>query len=148
MAITLLDADGTVCSWNPAAEHIYGWTAEEVLGQYVPGVPDDKRAEFQAQLETAGPGQGLNCFETRRRTKHGEDFDAAVWIVPVPDDAGGVRYFCVVMDITEQKGAEMRRIELAREHAARVEAETSWQRQEFLAEASKRLASSLEYEAT
>ena len=148
VAITLLDADGTVRSWNPAAEHIYGWTAEEVLGQYVPGVPDDKRAEFQAQLETAGPGQALNCIETRRRTKHGEEFDAAVWIVPVPDDAGGVRYFCVVMDITEQKGAEMRRIELAREHAARVEAETSWQRQEFLAEASKRLASSLEYEAT
>src|ERR1700682_5625935 len=103
VAITLLDADGTVRSWNPAAEHIYGWTAEEVLGQYVPGVPDEKRAEFQAQLETAGPGQGLSCIETRRRTKHGEEFDAAVWIVPVPDDAGAVRYFCVVMDITEQR---------------------------------------------
>jgi PAS domain S-box-containing protein len=148
VAIMLLDHDGTVRSWNPAAEHIYGWTAEEVLGQLAPGVGDDKRAESQAQVETVAPGQALTRSERRRRKKGGEEFDAAIWTVPVSDDDGGGRYFCVVMDITEQKSAEMRRIELAREHAARVEAEISWQRQEFLAEASKRLASSLDYEAT
>jgi GAF domain-containing protein len=52
------------------------------------------------------------------------------------------------MDITTQKQAEVQRIEFVREHAARVAAEAARERQAFLAEASKRLAGSLDYAAT
>ncbi|MBK9167997.1 MAG: PAS domain S-box protein [Bryobacterales bacterium] len=60
LAIFLLDTRGTVLSWNPAAERMFGWTAGEAIGNPVPFIPPSARAELEAALEIGRQGQLLN----------------------------------------------------------------------------------------
>ena len=46
-AIIGRDLDGNIVSWNPAAEQLFGWTADEVLGRPLPSVPESQREQFQ-----------------------------------------------------------------------------------------------------
>jgi PAS domain S-box-containing protein len=51
IAVYAIDLAGRVMMWNPGAAHIFGWGEAEVLGQPLPTVPEDRRAEFQTLLE-------------------------------------------------------------------------------------------------
>ncbi len=127
-AITVLELDGTVRLWNPAAERIFGWKAEEVLGRASPAIPADKELEFVDNLARVSRGESILGQETRRQRRDGTLIDVSQWssLVQVADD----QRLClsVQADITERKRAE---------EALR-----------FLAEASTVLASSLEHEVT
>ena len=48
LAIIMLDLDSHILLWNNAAEKMYGWTAQEALGEFIPFVPEDKREEQRA----------------------------------------------------------------------------------------------------
>jgi PAS domain S-box-containing protein len=109
LAIITLEADEpfTVRSWNPAAERLFGWRSDEVLGRPYALVPDSKSAEF-SRLKTMLLREGkVYGVETRRQRRDGSDVDVYLLGTVVPAGAGELQqavFFFV--DISEQKQAE------------------------------------------
>ena len=107
LAIFTLDPDGRVGMWNTAAERIFGWPKDEVLGQPLPIVPSDKQGEFRALLERACRGERLAGVEVVRQRKDGTPIDISISTAPITDSTGQVRaVMAVITDITERKQAE------------------------------------------
>jgi two-component system CheB/CheR fusion protein len=79
LAIHVLDREGIVRAWNPAAESVFGWSRREVLGRPLPTVPDEKRDEFFAGLQRTLAGERLDGCETIRRRKDGSIVDVQIW---------------------------------------------------------------------
>jgi len=137
-AIFALDATGHVASWNPGAERLKGYRADEILGQhfsrfYPPEVP---RAKVDAELDTA-VREGQFREEGWRVRKDGSRFWADVTITPMRAADGALVGFAkVTRDLSARRQAEEQRLQLAQEQAARVEAErVTRQLQEVTAEA-------------
>src|SRR5947209_20452164 len=71
-AIIGKELDGTITSWNPAAERLYGYTWEEVVGRSVELLePEDRRGEVKGLLRKLRDGGGVELFETVRLRKGG-----------------------------------------------------------------------------
>ena len=105
-AILLFDPDGTVRLWNPAAERMFGWTAEEAIGRVFPGVDEGHLAEFRANLARLAAGATLDGLEARRRTRDGGEIDVAIWAAPVARPDGTLHVLSVVVDVTDRKRGE------------------------------------------
>jgi PAS domain S-box-containing protein len=125
LAIFAYDRDGKVILWNPAAEQMFGWTKEEVLGQLPPHVPDEEWPSFRAMLSEELSGKIFRDVEKRRRTKAGELLDLALWTAPlvVHDEILGVMH--VLSDITARKTLEVERRRMSEELEQRVADRTS-----------------------
>ena len=71
-AIVSKNLDGTITSWNRGAERIFGYSAEEAIGQPITIViPQDRRDEERGILTRLRRGERIDHFETVRQTKHG-----------------------------------------------------------------------------
>ena len=107
-AIISKTLEGKIVSWNPGAERIYGYTAEEMLGLPISLlVPPDRSEEVPSILERLGHGERLEHFETTRVRKDGHRIEVSVTISPIRDSTGAVVGASVITrDITEQKRAE------------------------------------------
>ena len=109
--------DGVITSWNAGAEHIYGYTAGEIVGRNVSElIPPDRTGELEPILARLRRGERVEPFETRRRRKDGRIFDVSVCISPIRDSAGAVvGASTVARDVTERNRAEAERKKLAQE---------------------------------
>lgn len=118
-AIICKTLDGTILSWNPAAERIFGYTADEMIGEYMLKVfPENKLHEEAEILKKLGRGEVVEHFQTIRKHKSGRLIDVSVTISPVFDALGTiVAASQVARDITEQVKA----IRLSQEYRAIVE---------------------------
>jgi PAS domain S-box-containing protein len=100
--------DGTVTSWNPSAERLFGYTAAEAIGQ--PGtflMPPDRRNEEKDIIARLIRNERIEHFETVRRHKDGRDFHVSLSISPIKDEAGRVVGAAkIVRDITSRKFME------------------------------------------
>jgi len=107
LAISVLDRQGIVRAWNPAAELVFGWTRREVLGQPLPIVPDDRREEFLSNLRRTLAGESLEGVETAGRRKDGSLIDVQVWtsLLRSPQDEPE-SILTVAADIGVRKRAE------------------------------------------
>jgi len=103
--------DGTIISWNRAAEEIYGYTNNEILGKNISLiVPYQRREELENILKQISKGQGVTNLETQRVRKDGTMIDIAVTISPIIDDAGLVIGASTIShDITSRKSEELLR---------------------------------------
>ena len=107
LAIITFDKDGNIGMWNPAAERMFGWRAEEVMGRPHPIVPEDKQDEFREFRESALGGRTFTGRELRRLRKDGSYIDISVSTAPLRDAAGSITsVMSIITDITERKGAE------------------------------------------
>ncbi|MCR4309913.1 MAG: PAS domain S-box protein [Deltaproteobacteria bacterium] len=112
LPIVCLELDGTVKIWNRAAEVVFGWTEDEVVGHLLPFVPEDKMGEFHALLAQGQKGF-LNGVEVRRRRKDGSPIDISIWTSPLSDQKGNAAGMVgVIADITERKRSEEARTRL------------------------------------
>jgi len=113
LGIIAHDGDAKVRMWNPAAQHIFGWSEQEVVGRPYPLVPDEKLDEFRMNLERSLRGEALTGLETRRQRKDGAQIDVGIWTGPLSDGGAMV----VIADITERKRAEEMLLQQMRELA-------------------------------
>jgi PAS domain S-box-containing protein len=107
-AIVSKSLDGIITSWNRSAEHLYGYTAEEAVGQHIALiVPPARQSEEVAILERLRRGERVQHFETVRVCKDGTTLDISLTISPVRDAAGRVVGASkVARDVTERKRVE------------------------------------------
>jgi PAS domain S-box-containing protein len=106
-AMISIDLGWNVTRWNRAAESLFGWTAEEVLGQQIPIVPDFSRDEFRKLLRHVsrnGMGYSLEC---ERHRKDGSSVTVLVAVSLLRDSLDKtVGYIAVITDLTERKSLE------------------------------------------
>jgi PAS domain S-box-containing protein len=107
-AIVSKDLDGIISSWNKGAERLFGYAAEEAVGQNITLIiPPDRRDEERAIIERLTRGERVDHFETVRMRKDGSLLDVALTISPMKDAAGRiVGASKLARDITERKRAE------------------------------------------
>ncbi|MBI5075759.1 MAG: PAS domain S-box protein [Nitrospirae bacterium] len=106
-AIMTLTPEGIVTLWNKAAEKIFGWTADEVIGKFYPLVPENKLAEFQATVKRMMQGESFFDREFMRQKKDGSPVVISLSGAPLRDADGRiVSLIGVLSDITERKWME------------------------------------------
>nr|WP_190194456.1 PAS domain S-box protein [Streptomyces minutiscleroticus] len=107
-AILAKTLDGHITYWNAAAQRLYGYSEEEVLGHHVTMLaPPDRTSEITTLLERLARGEKIEHFETLRVTRDGKLFDADVTLWPTRAADGAVEGACaIVRDISDRKRAE------------------------------------------
>jgi PAS domain S-box-containing protein len=106
-AIISYTLDGIISSWNPAAEWLFGCSAEEVIGESGSLViPDDRADEMQDILTKIKAGQSVRHIETMRMRKDGTEFPVSLTVSPIPDAHGAIiGAVSIARDVTEQREA-------------------------------------------
>jgi PAS domain S-box-containing protein len=107
-AIISKNLDGVITSWNASAEHIFGYTEQEAVGQPITIlIPLELRDEENMIFEKLMTGERISHYETVRITKAGQKVNVSVSISPVKDSTGRtVGFSKIVRDITQRKRAE------------------------------------------
>ncbi len=106
VAILALNRDGRVAQFSPAAERLFGYRADEVVGKIYPVVPQGEKAGFEQIVAQIMRGDTF-VGESVRQRKDGSRFDALISTAPLRDEAGGiVGLVGVVQDVTEVKKAQ------------------------------------------
>ncbi|MGA9510727.1 MAG: PAS domain S-box protein [Candidatus Sulfotelmatobacter sp.] len=115
-AILSKKLDGTITSWNQSAEQLFGYKANEAVGQHITLiVPWERRAEEEDILRRLARGERVEHFETVRKRGDGTYVDVSLTISPIRDAAGRVIGASnVARDITERRQAERALSEQAR----------------------------------
>ena len=100
--------DGIITSWNRSATKIFGYTAEEAIGQHITLVIPPERLDEETEIiECIRSGRKIDHFETIRQRKDGSKLDVSVTVSPVRDAAGQVIGASkVARDITARKRNE------------------------------------------
>jgi PAS domain S-box-containing protein len=107
-AIISKTLDGVITTWNAAAERLFGYRPEEIIGHSVLRlIPPELHYEEPQILAKLRNGQRIEHFETRRMRKNGETFDISLTVSPIKDERGRVIGASkIVRDISERKAAE------------------------------------------
>ncbi len=106
LAIVAFDLEGRVEVWNPSAERLFGWTAEEMIGG--PAPPDDARViDIEHELERARRGEILTRYETPCTRKDGTRVYVSVSTAALRAGGGRIRgVVAMVEDVTDRRQAE------------------------------------------
>lgn len=100
---------GTIFSWNPGAERLYGYSATAALGQCIATflVPPERQTEIPQILERIERGKRIDDYETVRVRKDGTRIEVLLTVSPIRNAAGEIIGGAAIgRDITELKGAE------------------------------------------
>ena len=90
-AIVSKDLTGRITSWNAAAERLFGWRADEVIGQSISIIiPSDRQAEETYVLSRISQGLGVDHFETVRQRKDGSRIEISLTVSPIHASDGTV----------------------------------------------------------
>jgi PAS domain S-box-containing protein len=116
-AIVSKDLDGTITSWNRAAERMFGYTTDEAVGQSIRMIiPVERQSEEDLILDRIRAGQEITRLETIRRRKDGTAVPISLTVIPIHDDAGRViGASTIARDISERT-----EVEFASRHLAAI----------------------------
>ena len=105
-AIISKSLDGTIQSWNAAAERLFGYTSEQAVGKHVSLIiPPERIAEEDKIIARLKEGQRIEHFETERVHRDGQHITVSLTISPLKDDSGNVIGASkIARDITGENG--------------------------------------------
>ena len=129
-AIISKSLDGTIQSWNAAAERLFGYTSEEAVGKHISLIiPPERIAEEDKFIASLKEGHRIEHFETERRRSDGQHITVSLTLSPLKDAAGNVIGASkIARDVTERRRLEDNLRKLANDLA-----ETDRRKNEFLA---------------
>jgi PAS domain S-box-containing protein len=113
-AIISKDLNGFILSWNAAAQRLFGYTEEQVVGRHISMlIPADRAEEEDHILARLRAGERVYHFDTVRVRSDGQSVHVALTISPIRDESGRiVGASKIVRDITDRKLAEERTYQL------------------------------------
>jgi two-component system, OmpR family, sensor histidine kinase VicK len=114
--------DGTIDTWNPGAERLYGYAAEEIIGRPVSVlVPPERAGEEDIVMNNAIAGEGALSIETARLAKDGSRREVSLTVSPIKDQKGRLMGFSSISrDISERKRLQVQADRLKDEFFATV----------------------------
>ena len=114
-AIVSKDLNGIIQTWNKSAERMFGYTAEEVVGQSILVIsPQERRSEEDKILARIRAGVTIDHFETQRRRKDGSLIDISLTVSPIRDSAGAIIGASkIARDVSREKALEREAFRLA-----------------------------------
>jgi PAS domain S-box-containing protein len=125
-SIVTVDMEGSITTWNPAAEGMYGYTAKEVLGRNIDIlIPVDRRMEMVELMDRIARGESIDVFDTVKLDKSGKPLEVSLTMAPVRDPKGVVVGASrIARDITRKRAADrrLRRLQAEASHASRINA--------------------------
>lgn len=129
-AIISKSLDGIIQSWNAAAEHLFGYTAEQAIGKHISLIiPPERMSEEDTIVARLKDGQRIEHFETERLRSDGRHITVSLTISPLKDDAGNIIGASkIARDMSERKRLEDNLRKLASDLS-----ETDRRKNEFLA---------------
>src|SRR4051812_17919169 len=107
-AIVSKDLNGTILSWNVAAERMFGYTAAEAVGRSIRMIiPADRQHEEDYVLSQIRAGKAIRHYETIRQRKDGSPIPISLTVSPIYDDDGTVIGASkIARDITDRREAD------------------------------------------
>jgi PAS domain S-box-containing protein len=107
VAIIVLDLEERVQLWNPAAERLFGWKEEELLGKPLPIIPQHYRLQYQHLHQRVVAGEELTEFDSRRMRKDGSLADVSISASAVYGPEGKIAgTMAFITEVTERKRLE------------------------------------------
>ncbi len=107
LPLMVIVPDGTVRQWNQAAERVFGWPAEEVIGRFGPHCGTTYLAEGRALIARVAAGERIQAFETQRLCKDGRCISVSWSAAPFRDQSGAIIGAVVMIeDISARKETE------------------------------------------
>jgi PAS domain S-box-containing protein len=107
LAIIALDRGVNLTLWNPAAERMFGWKKEEVIGKPYPIVSEDRQDEVMDNIRALNEGESRRSMETLRMHKDGTLIDVSLSTAPMLNSEGAtIGYMAIFADIRERKRAQ------------------------------------------
>ncbi|MBT0668605.1 PAS domain S-box protein [Novosphingobium profundi] len=102
--------DGEILSWNAAAERVFGWSHDEIVGRNIRTlIPEDRQGEEDAIIAHVAQGLRMATFETIRLRKDGSHVHVAVTVSPVRDAEGRVVAASkIARDISAKRATQQR----------------------------------------
>src|SRR5262249_53685895 len=94
-----------VTSWNPAAERIFGYRADEMLGQSILKIVTADRRERETEIcSRAALGESTDNYETQRLSKTGREVDVSVSYIPLRDELARITgVLTITADLSERR---------------------------------------------
>jgi two-component system sensor histidine kinase UhpB len=108
-AIMIHDMDGNISFWNPAAERLFGYPSQSIIGKSASVLtPPGREAELGQNLESIAARRTIENYDTQRVTREGRIVDVSLSAGPLvdPHDDRVIGEICSMRDITERKLAE------------------------------------------
>jgi PAS domain S-box-containing protein len=108
-AIVTKTLDGVITGWNPGAERMFGYTAQEAIGRNIEIiVPDDHRSELRDILSKVGRGERIHHYETVRFARDGRRVDVSLSVSPVKSPDGEIVGAAkIARDISDRRKAQV-----------------------------------------
>jgi PAS domain S-box-containing protein len=107
IAVTAVDTEDKVTLWNPAAEKMFGWQSDEVIGRPLPIVPEGMGDRHRGMYEDAIRGRAITPYETLCRRKNGLPVEVSLSAALLKDAEGRtVGVLTLIEDIGDRKRAE------------------------------------------
>lgn len=108
-AIMIHDLDGNISFWNPAAQRMFGYASEDIIGKSVSLLtPVSQEADLEENLREINAGRKIENHDSQRQARDGRIIDVSISAAPLIDPITGevIGDICSMRDITERKQAE------------------------------------------
>ena len=107
VAVLEVDLDDRIALWNPAAERMFGWTAEEMIGGPLRHIPDEERERLDELMVRVRSGEVYTGIEGKRLCKDGSLIDVEISAAPIRDASDAViSHLALFADISDRKRQE------------------------------------------